>query len=108
MPEVVRDYLSKGKTVYVEGRLQTRKWQDNNGNDRYTTEIVGEKMQLLSAKDSVDYYSSNTKIEIGRSTDNAQNPSHQYDQDGYDKDGYDKDGYDRNEYDRDGRPKYPF
>lgn len=108
MAEVARDYLSKGKTVYVEGRLQTRKWQDNSGNDRYTTEIVGEKMQLLSAKDSADYYSSNTEVEIGRSTDNAQNPSHQYDQDGYDKDGYDKDGYDRNEYDRDGRPKYPF
>src|SRR6185369_375218 len=38
------------KTVYIEGRLQTRKWQDKEGKDRYTTEIVGEKMQMLSGK----------------------------------------------------------
>ena len=42
--------LAKGKTVHIEGRLQTRKWQDRDGKDRYTTEIVGEKMQMLSAK----------------------------------------------------------
>ena len=48
--EIAGEYLSKGKTVYIEGRLQTRKWQDKSGNDRYTTEIVGDKMQMLSAK----------------------------------------------------------
>lgn len=48
--EIAGEYLSKGKTVYVEGRLQTRKWQDKDGRDRYTTEIVGEKMQMLSSK----------------------------------------------------------
>jgi single-strand DNA-binding protein len=48
--EIAGEYLTKGKTVYIEGRLQTRKWQDKSGNDRYTTEIVGEKMQMLSAK----------------------------------------------------------
>ena len=48
--EVAGEWLSKGKTVYIEGRLQTRKWQDKEGRDRYTTEIVGEKMQMLSAK----------------------------------------------------------
>ncbi len=48
--EVAGEYLSKGKTVYIEGRLQTRKWQDKNGNDRYTTEIVGERMQMLGGK----------------------------------------------------------
>ena len=48
--KIAGEYLAKGKTVYIEGRLQTRKWQDRDGKDRYTTEIVGEKMQMLSAK----------------------------------------------------------
>ncbi|MCM0080680.1 single-stranded DNA-binding protein [Geomonas sp. Red32] len=48
--EIAGEYLSKGKTIYIEGRLQTRKWQDRDGKDRYTTEIVGEKMQMLSGK----------------------------------------------------------
>ncbi len=50
LAEIAGEYLSKGKTIYVEGRLQTRKWQDKSGNDRYTTDIVGDKMQMLSAK----------------------------------------------------------
>jgi len=50
LAEIAGEYLSKGKTVYIEGRLQTRKWQDKEGKDRYTTEIVGEKMQMLSSK----------------------------------------------------------
>ena len=40
-------YLKKGRTVYVEGRLQTRKWQDKDGNDRYTTEIVADRVQFI-------------------------------------------------------------
>ncbi|HBG05909.1 MAG: single-stranded DNA-binding protein [Geobacteraceae bacterium GWC2_58_44] len=50
LAEIAGEYLAKGKTVYIEGRLQTRKWQDKDGKDRYTTEIVGEKMQMLSGK----------------------------------------------------------
>lgn len=50
LAEIAGEYLSKGKTVYIEGRLQTRKWTDKDGRDRYTTEIVGEKMQMLSGK----------------------------------------------------------
>jgi single-strand DNA-binding protein len=50
LAEIAGEYLAKGKTVYIEGRLQTRKWQDKEGKDRYTTEIVGEKMQMLSGK----------------------------------------------------------
>ncbi|MFA7402693.1 MAG: single-stranded DNA-binding protein [Pelobacteraceae bacterium] len=50
LAEIAGEYLSKGKTIFVEGRLQTRKWQDKSGNDRYTTEIVGDKMQMLSPK----------------------------------------------------------
>ena len=55
LAEIAREYLSKGKTVYIEGRLQTRKWQDKDGKDRFTTEIVGEKMQMLSRKDGSNH-----------------------------------------------------
>lgn len=48
--EVVGQYLHKGSQVYVEGRLKTRKWQDQNGQDRYTTEIQGDVMQMLGGK----------------------------------------------------------
>ncbi len=50
LAEIAGEYLAKGKTVYIEGRLQTRKWQDKDGRDRYTTEIVGDRMQMLSGK----------------------------------------------------------
>ena len=50
LAEIAGEYLSKGKTVYIEGRLQTQKWQDKSGNDRYTTGIVGDKMLMLSPK----------------------------------------------------------
>lgn len=50
LAEIAGEYLKKGSKVYVEGRLQTRKWQDKNGNDRYTTEIVASEMQMLDAK----------------------------------------------------------
>lgn len=50
LAEIAGEYLTKGKTVYIEGRLQTRKWQDKDGKDRYTTEIVGERMQMLGGK----------------------------------------------------------
>ena len=48
--EIAGEYLAKGRTIFIEGRLQTRKWQDKEGKDRYTTEIVGEKMQMLGGK----------------------------------------------------------
>ncbi len=47
--EVVGQYLSKGRQVYVEGRLQTRKWQDQDGRDRYSTEIVADQVTFLGA-----------------------------------------------------------
>lgn len=50
--EVVGDYLKKGAQIYVEGKLQTRKWQDKSGQDRYTTEIIVNEMQMLGAKPS--------------------------------------------------------
>ncbi|MGB5539548.1 MAG: single-stranded DNA-binding protein [Gammaproteobacteria bacterium] len=48
--EIAGEYLKKGSQVYIEGRLQTRKWQDNSGNDRYTTEIVADEMQMLGGR----------------------------------------------------------
>ena len=50
LAEIVEQYLHKGSQVYIEGRLQTRKWQDREGNDRYTTEIVANDMQMLGAR----------------------------------------------------------
>lgn len=50
LAEIVGEYLRKGSQVYVEGRLQTRKWHDKNGQDRYTTEIVANEMQMLGGK----------------------------------------------------------
>ncbi|MDY4712847.1 single-stranded DNA-binding protein, partial [Actinobacillus minor] len=48
--EVAGQYLRKGSQVYVEGRLRTRKWQDQNGQDRYTTEIQGDVLQMLGSR----------------------------------------------------------
>lgn len=50
LAEIAGQYLRKGSAVYVEGRLQTRKWQDQNGQDRYTTEIRGDEMKMLGGK----------------------------------------------------------
>jgi single-strand DNA-binding protein len=48
--EVAGEYLAKGKTVYIEGRLQTRKWADKDGVEKYSTEIVGDRMQMVGGK----------------------------------------------------------
>ncbi|HTN47904.1 MAG TPA: single-stranded DNA-binding protein [Burkholderiaceae bacterium] len=51
--EIAGEYLRKGRPVYVEGRLRTRKWQDKDGQDRYTTEIVAENMQMLGSREGM-------------------------------------------------------
>ena len=48
--EVAKEYLKKGSKVYIEGKLETRKWQDQNGQDRYTTEVKGRKLQMLDGR----------------------------------------------------------
>lgn len=50
LAEIAGEYLKKGSKVYIEGKLQTRKWQDKDGNDRYTTEIVANEMQMLDSR----------------------------------------------------------
>ena len=50
LAEIVGEYLKKGSQVYIEGRLQTKKWQDKEGRDRYTTETIAERMQMLGSR----------------------------------------------------------
>lgn len=50
LAEIAAQYLHKGSQVYVEGKLKTRKWQDSNGQDRYTTEIQGDNLQMLGGR----------------------------------------------------------
>jgi len=50
LAEIAGEYLKKGSKVFIEGSLRTRKWQDNSGQDRYTTEIVAREMQMLDSK----------------------------------------------------------
>mgnify|MGYP001567491063 CR=1 FL=1 len=58
LAEIVGEYLKKGSQVYVEGSLRTRKWQDKNGNDRYTTEVIANEMQMLGSRSGSADYSS--------------------------------------------------
>ena len=50
LAEIAAEYLRKGSQVYIEGRIRTNKWQDKEGNDRYTTEIIGNEMQMLGGR----------------------------------------------------------
>jgi len=50
LAEIVNEYLKKGSSVYIEGRIRTRKWQAQDGTDRYSTEIVAEQMQMLGGR----------------------------------------------------------
>ena len=70
--EIAGEYLKKGSKVYIEGSLRTRKWQDKEGQDRYTTEIVGNEMQMLDSRgisDNSDTGGRNTNsaINVGES-----------------------------------------
>jgi single-strand DNA-binding protein len=54
--EICGEYLAKGKQIYIEGRIQTRDWEDKDGVKRYTTEIVASQMIMLGSRDSADAY----------------------------------------------------
>ena len=54
LAEIAGEYMAKGRAIYVEGRLRTRKWQDKDGQDRYSTEVVANEMQLLGARPDAD------------------------------------------------------
>lgn len=51
LAEIAEKYLKKGSQIYVEGKLRTRQWQDKDGNNRYTTEVVGDNFQMLGRRD---------------------------------------------------------
>ena len=53
LAEIAGEYLKKGRSVYVEGRLKTRKWQDKEGKDNYTTEIIADQMQMLGSREGM-------------------------------------------------------
>jgi len=53
LAEIAGEYLTKGRPVYVEGRLRTRKWQDKDGQDRYTTEVIADNMQMLGSREGM-------------------------------------------------------
>ena len=55
LAEICNQYLQKGRQVYIEGRIQTRKWEDRDGNTRYTTEIVAQNMQMLGGRGDSEY-----------------------------------------------------
>ena len=63
LAEVVEKYVKKGMQIYIEGRLRTRSWDDKDGNKRYTTEIVGDNMQMLGKKSDVSDERSNVSSE---------------------------------------------
>jgi single-strand DNA-binding protein len=52
LAEIAEQWLDKGSQLYIEGKLQTRKWQDKEGNDKYTTEIIGSEMNMLGSRQS--------------------------------------------------------
>jgi single-strand DNA-binding protein len=54
LAEIAAEYLRKGSQIFVEGKIRTRKWQDKEGNDRYTTEIIANEMSMLGGRGAAD------------------------------------------------------
>ncbi len=75
LAEVAGEYLKKGSKIYVEGALRTRKWQDKTGQDRYTTEIVANEMQMLDSRSVSQGDGSLHTKELGGSGDLASAPT---------------------------------
>ncbi len=87
LAEIASQYLRKGSQVYIEGSLRTRKWQDKEGKDRYTTEIVGREMQMLGGRGGAGGGESSMSAS-GGSTDRGApaSPASQADDVGFDDD----------------------
>ena len=82
LAEIAGEYLKKGSKVFIEGSLRTRKWEDKNGNDRYTTEIVAREMQMLDSKGG----SSNYESKSSDAPSSAPTASNHADMDDFDDD----------------------
>ena len=82
LAEIVGEYLHKGSKVYIEGSMRTRKWQDKSGNDRHTTEIIANEMQMLDSRgsgggNSGNYQRQNTNQDQGQGQGQGQGGSQQ-------------------------------
>ena len=73
LAEIVAEYLKKGRQIYVEGRLQTNKWQDKEGNDRYTTEVIARELLMLGGRDDVDAPSDTRQEPVAESSGSNDN-----------------------------------
>jgi single-strand DNA-binding protein len=71
LAEIAGEYLKKGSQIYVEGRLQTRKWQDKEGQDRYTTEIIADRMQMLGSRSGGGNYEVQDKAPAGAARESS-------------------------------------
>ena len=67
LAEIAGEYLRKGSKVYIEGKLQTRKWQDQQGQDRYTTEVVADEMQMLDSRSGSAEYGGGSRASAPQS-----------------------------------------
>lgn len=76
LAEIAGEYLKKGSKVYIEGSLRTRKWQDQNGQDRYTTEIIANEMQMLDSRGGDNNYSPPARNNNQNNAQNNQNAQH--------------------------------
>ena len=79
LAEIAAQYLKKGSQVYVEGKLQTRKWEDKEGNERWTTEVVANQMEMLGDRMSGDI--SNDNASSSQSSSDNDNPDIEFDDD---------------------------
>lgn len=73
LAEIAAEYLKKGRLVYIEGRLRTNKWQDQSGQDRYTTEIVANEMQLLGGQNDGASSGGSNNYQSNQSHNQSQN-----------------------------------
>ena len=71
LAEIVGEYLKKGSPIYVEGRIKTRKWQDKDGQDRYSTEVVADRMQMLGSRGGMGAPASGDDMSQGQADERA-------------------------------------
>tara|TARA_Y100001935_G_C17311802_1_gene517284 strand:- start:22039 stop:22488 length:450 start_codon:yes stop_codon:yes gene_type:complete len=73
--EIAGEYLKKGSKVFIEGKLQTRKWQDQQGQDRYTTEIVADSMQMLDSRGNNEFSDAKKNSASSSQESSSESPS---------------------------------
>lgn len=92
LADIVEQYLRKGSKVYIEGSLRTRKWQDQTGQDRYTTEIRAQNMQMLDSRSNQDGYGNNNN-NYNNNYNNSYNNNGGYNNNNYNNSNYNNNNY---------------